>query len=197
MHTNQRELQMDTSSNQLGYARVSTEEQDYTAQVDALRKLGVGGRIFAEKVSGSDKDGRPELQRLLDHVRSGDVVHVTKLDRLARSAKDALWIADHLKDKGAGLVVHDLGGMDITSDVGRMVYTVIAAVAEMERNRIRERQREGIERAKAEGRYKGRPAVLTKQKQARARELLAQGMPKARIAKELGCSRTTLYKALA
>lgn len=188
---------MDTNAHHIGYARVSTEDQDYTGQVEALKKLGVGGRIFAEKVSGADKDGRPELQRMLDHVRPGDVVHVTKLDRLARSAKDALEIADQLRSKQAGLVVHDLGNLDITSDVGRMVYTVLAAVAEMERNRIRERQREGIERAKAEGRYKGRPEALSKQQRAKAREMVAQRIPKARVAKELGISRTTLYKALA
>lgn len=181
----------------IGYARVNSEDKDDAEQVRRLKKLGVGGRIFVEKLSGADKGGTPELQRMLDVVRPGDVVHVTKLDRLTRSAKDALEITDQLRAKRAGLIVHDFGAMDITSDVGRTAYTVLAAVVEMERKRIRERQREGIERAKAEGRYRGRPEALSKQQRARVREMVAQGVPKARIARELGCSRTTLYKALA
>ena len=82
---------------------------------------------------------------MIRFARKGDTVHVTKLDRLARNAKDALDIADQLHAKGAGLIIHDIGGLDINSDVGRLIYTVLAAVAEMERKRIRGRQCEGID----------------------------------------------------
>ena len=189
---------MNTSHVQIGYARVSTEEQDYQAQVDALLELGCErDNIFAEKVSGAEKDGRPKLEEMIRFARKGDVVHAVKLDRLARNAKDALTIADQLQAKGAGLVVHDIGGMDINSDVGRLVYTVLAAVAEMERKRIKERQREGIERAKAEGRHLGRYESLTPKQKQQARALVSEGKPKAQVAKQFGVSRTTLYKVLA
>lgn len=179
----------------IGYARVSTSDQDHAGQVEALEQLGCE-KVFAEKISGKDKDGRSQLRAMLDFARQGDKVHVTKLDRLARNARDALEIADHLHAKGAGLVIHDFGSMDITTDVGRLVYTVLAAVAEMERSRIRERQREGIERAKAEGRQLGRTEALSDDQKQQVRELVAQGVPKARIAHDLGVSRTTVYKAL-
>lgn len=179
----------------IGYARVSTQEQDYAGQVQALRELGCT-EIFAEKVSGQDKDGRPKLQELLRFARKGDTVHVTKLDRLARNAKDAIEIADQLQSKDAGLVIHDIGGMDINSDVGRLVYIVLAAVAEMERKRIRQRQREGIDRAKAEGRRFGRHSALTPKQKADIRTRVAAGQEKKAIAAEYGVSRTTIYAAL-
>jgi len=189
---------MDTSGVHIGYARVSSEEQDYQGQLDALKQLGcTEDHIFAEKISGGDKDGRPKLQEMLRFARKGDTVHVTKLDRLARNAKDALEIADQLQAKGAGLIVHDIGGMDINSDVGRLIYTVLAAVAEMERKRIRERQQEGIARAKAEGKHMGRKEALNDTQKAEIRKLVESGKAKAQVAKQFGISRTTLYKALA
>ena len=179
----------------LGYARVSTDDQDYASQVDALRKLGVD-EIFAEKVSGKDKDGRPKLAEMIRYARKGDVVHVMKLDRLARNVIDALSIADELQAKGAGLVIHDLGGVDINSDTGRMIYTVMAAVAEMERKRIRQRQREGIAHAMAKGVRFGRYPSLSQKQVAEIRKRAAAGEPKRQLAMEYGVSRTTLYKVL-
>ncbi len=188
---------MNTTGLQIGYARVSTKEQDYQGQLEALSQLGCSKEhIFAEKLSGSDKDGRPKLQEMIRFARKGDTVHVNKLDRLARNAKDALEIADQLQTKGAGLIVHDLGDMDINSDVGRLVYTVLAAVAEMERKRIRERQREGIERAKVEGRHLGRNEALDDEQKQEIKKLVADGTPKAQLAKRFQVSRTTIYKAL-
>jgi DNA invertase Pin-like site-specific DNA recombinase len=188
---------MNTTGLQIGYARVSTEEQDYRGQEEALKQLGCSeDQIFAEKVSGADKDGRPELQRMIHYARKGDTVHVTKLDRLARNAKDVLEIADQLQKKGAGLIVHDIGGMDINSDVGRLIYTVLAAVAEMERKRIRERQREGIAQAKADGRHLGRYEALDDEQKQQVRQLVSDGVPKAQLAKQFQVSRTTIYKAL-
>ena len=179
----------------IGYARVSTEDQDYQGQVDALKGLGCT-EIFAEKISGADKDGRPKLQEMLRFARKDDEVHCVKLDRLARNAKDALEIADQLSEKGAGLVVHDIGGMDINSEVGRLVYTILSAVAEMERKRIRTRQREGIERAQAEGRHLGRQESLSDSQKQAIRIAVEKGAAKAQLAKQYGVSRGTIYKAL-
>ena len=179
----------------LGYARVSTEDQDYQSQLDQLEKLGCT-EIFAEKVSGKDKDGRPKLAEMIRFARKGDAVHVMKLDRLARNAKDALDIADQLQAKGAGLVIHDIGGMDINSDVGRLIYTVLAAVAEMERKRIKQRQSEGIALAKAQGRHLGRNPSLNEDQIKEIRKRVADGEAKLRLAKEYNVSRTTIYSVL-
>lgn len=187
---------MNNNGIKIGYARVSTSEQDHQAQVEALEELGCT-EIFSEKVSGADKEGRPQLQAMIRFARKDDTIHVTKLDRLARNAKDALEIADKLNEKGAGLVVHDIGGMDINNDVGRLVYTVIAAVAEMERKRIRERQREGLDRAKAKGKKLGRTESLTADQKADIRNRASAGIPKAQLAKLFNVSRTTVYRALA
>jgi DNA invertase Pin-like site-specific DNA recombinase len=179
----------------LGYARVSTDDQDYQGQVDSLRGLGCT-EIFAEKVSGKDKDGRPKLNEMIRFARKDDVVHVMKLDRLARNVRDALDIADQLQAKGAGLVIHDIGGMDINSDVGRLIYTVLAAVAEMERKRIRQRQAEGIAHAKARGKHLGRSPSLTPAQVKEIRRRVKAGEAKRQLAKEYKVSRTTLYRVL-
>jgi DNA invertase Pin-like site-specific DNA recombinase len=179
----------------LGYARVSTEDQDYQSQLDQLEKIGCT-EVIAEKVSGKDKDGRPELAAMIRFARKGDAVHVMKLDRLARNAKDALDIADQLQAKGAGLVIHDIGGMDINSDVGRLIYTVLAAVAEMERKRIRQRQKEGIAHAKAQGKHLGRKPSLTESQVKEIRKRVNAGEPKLRLAKKFNVSRTTIYAVL-
>ncbi len=189
---------MNTNGVHIGYARVSTEEQDYQVQLDTLCQLGcTEDHIFAEKVSGGDKDGRPKLEEMIRFARKGDTVHATRLGRLARNTKDALNIADQLQAKGVGLIVHDIDSIDINSDVGRLIYTVLAAVAEMERKRIRERQREGIDRAKAEGRHLGRYEALDDEQKQEIKQLVADGIPKAKLAKRFQVSRTTIYKALA
>lgn len=116
-----------------------------------------------------------------------------KVDRLARNTIDALQIADSLAPKEAGLVYHDLGNVDINSDVGRVIYTTISAFAEVERKRILQRCNEGRERSKAEGRLLGFPYETL---HSRIQELAGRGMNKHAISKELGCSRTTVYKVL-
>ena len=131
---------------------------------------------------------------MIDFSRDGDVIHVMKVDRLARNTIDALQISDQLAKKGAGLIFHDLGNIDINSDVGRVIYTTISAFAEMERKRILQRCNEGRERAKAEGRHIGR--FPNKTLHNRIKELASEGMNKNAISKELGCSRTTVYSVL-
>ena len=176
----------------IGYARVSSSDQSLDVQVEQLQQIGCE-KIFRENASGKDAE-RDQLNALIDFSREGDIIHVMKVDRLARNTIDALQIADSLAQKGAGLVFHDLGNVDINSDVGRVIYTTISAFAEMERKRILQRCNEGRERAKAEGRHLGR--FPDKQLHQRIQELAEDGMNKNRISQELGCSRTTVYKVL-
>ncbi|TOG87429.1 resolvase [Vibrio parahaemolyticus] len=176
----------------LGYARVSTDDQNLDVQLSQLEKIGCE-KIFQDKASGKSSE-REALNKLIDFAREGDVVHVTKVDRIARNTIDALQIADQLAKKGAGVVFHDLGDLDINSDVGRVIYTTISAFAEMERKRILQRCNEGRERAKAEGRHIGR--FPDKALHSRIQELAAKGLSKHAISKELNCSRTTVYKVL-
>lgn len=176
----------------IGYARVSSDDQTLNVQIQQLTTLGCE-KIFQETASGKNAD-RIELDKMLDFAREGDSIHVMKVDRIARNTIDALQIADKLAQKGTGLVFHDLGDIDINSDVGRVIYTTISAFAEMERKRILQRCNEGRERAKAEGRHLGRfPNEALHQ---RIQELAEQGMNKNKISRELECSRTTVYKVL-
>ncbi|OCH32032.1 resolvase [Aliivibrio fischeri] len=176
----------------IGYARVSSKEQSLDIQIKQLKELGCE-KIFQENASGKDSE-RTQLNAMIDFSRNGDVIHVMKVDRLARNTIDALQISDQLAKKGAGLIFHDLGNIDINSDVGRVIYTTISAFAEMERKRILQRCNEGRERAKAEGRHIGR--FPNKTLHNRIKELASEGMNKNAISKELGCSRTTVYNVL-
>jgi len=176
----------------IGYARVSARDQSLDIQVEQLREVGCE-KIFQESASGKDSE-RSQLKAMIDFSREGDIIHVMKVDRLARNTIDALNIADTLAKKGAGLVFHDLGDVDINSDIGRVIYTTISAFAEMERKRILQRCNEGRAKAKAEGRHLGRHANLKLHQQ--IRELADKGMNKHAISKELGCSRTTVYSVL-
>lgn len=142
----------------LGYARVSTEYQNLDAQLDALKAAGAQ-RIFSDKVSGSLRK-RPELDRLLDQLREGDVIVVTKYDRLARSLRDLLDIVQVIKSRGAGFrsLAEDI---DTTTPAGRLVFHVFASIAQFERERISERTKEGLEAARKRGRVGGRPPALS------------------------------------
>ncbi len=152
----------------LGYARVSTDEQSLDAQLDALARAGVE-RTFSDKVSGTVRR-RPELDRLLDQLRSGDVVVVAKYDRLARSLADLLGIVDAIRAKGAGFrsLAEDI---DTTTPAGRLVFHVFASIAQFERERISERTREGLEAARRRGRVGGRPPALSPSQKEEARRM--------------------------
>jgi len=143
----------------IGYARVSTDDQNLDAQTDALTEAGAE-RIFADKITGSARK-RPELDQLIDQLRDGDVVVVTKYDRLARSLRDLLDIVEAIGDKGAGFrsLAEDI---DTTTSAGRLIFHVFASIAQFERERISERTREGLEAARKRGRVGGRPPALTK-----------------------------------
>src|ERR1700722_16511743 len=157
----------------VGYARVSTDDQDLTLQRTALKGAGCK-RIYEEKVSGAKRQ-RPELIRMLDHLRAGDVLVVSRLDRLARSTRDLLDIAEQLKQAEAGLRSLHEPWADTTSPAGRMVLTVFAGIAEFERELIHERTGAGRVSAKARGVRFGRPPKLTANQIALARRLIAEG----------------------
>lgn len=178
----------------IGYARVSTDDQDVTNQRAELHAAGCT-RIFAEKITGTHTK-RPELARLLDHLRAGDVVTVTRLDRLARNTRDLLDMAEQLQAKGAGLRSLAEPWADTTSPAGRMVLTVFAGIAEFERSLIIDRTRRGRDAAKARGVQFGRRPTLNPGQVEHARELLAGGRTAGETADLLGVHRATLYRAL-
>lgn len=152
----------------IGYARVSTDDQNLDAQTDALTAAGAE-RIFADKISGSKRE-RPELAAMLDQLRPGDVVVVAKYDRLARSLRDLLDLVEAIKDRGAGFrsLAEDI---DTTTPAGRLVFHVFASIAQFERERIAERTKEGLQAAKARGRIGGRPPALTAAQKAEVRRM--------------------------
>ncbi len=180
------------NSTKIGYCRVSTIEQNMTAQLKLLHKAGCQ-EIFEEKISGSHID-RPELRKLLDYIRKGDTVIVTKLDRLARSTKDLLGLAEEIKKKGADFEVLNIN-LDTKSPTGQLMLTMLAAIAEFERGIMLERQREGIAIARKEGKYKGRkPIEETKLRQVKI--LVNEGMSVSKAVTEVGVARRTYYKAI-
>jgi DNA invertase Pin-like site-specific DNA recombinase len=148
--------------------------------------------VRIEKVSGGSREGRRELASILEFIRPGDVLVVHKLDRLGRNTRDVLNLVHELDEKGACLRVLE-PPIDTCGPMGRMVITVLGMVAEMELGFIRDRQRAGIEAAKAEGLYKGRPVKFDR---ARILELRRQGMGATEIAKAVGCKRGAVYLAL-
>lgn len=151
-----------------GYARVSTTDQKLDGQTDTLTGAGVE-RIFSDKITGTARN-RPELDRLMEQLRPGDVVVVTKYDRLARSLKDLLEIVDGIQAKGAGF--KSLGeDIDTTTPAGRLVFHVFASIAQFERERIVERTREGLEAARKRGRVGGRPPALSPAQAAEVRRM--------------------------
>jgi len=152
----------ETIKMKLGYARISTREQDLGIQEENLKKAGCE-RIFTETASGGRWD-RPELQKLLDHLREGDIVVVHKLDRLTRSLKDLLTILDQLRVKKAGFLSLT-ENLDTTTPAGVLMMQMIGSFAEFERSLIKERTHEGIAKAREQGRFAGRPCKLSPQQQ--------------------------------
>ena len=181
----------------IGYARVSTKDQNLSLQIDALKKEGCQ-LIFKEKVSGA-KAERIELNKMIDQIRHGDIVIIWKLDRLGRSLRDLVELVGTLLDKGAGLKsLND--PIDTTTPQGRLIFNIFASLAEFERDIIRERTRAGLEAARVRGRKGGRPKGLSSeaQKTAMAAEsLYKEGkLTVSEISKKLNISKSTLYSYL-
>jgi DNA invertase Pin-like site-specific DNA recombinase len=177
----------------IGYARVSTEDQNLDGQIDALKAAGVE-RIFADKITGTARS-RPELNRLFDQLRQGDVITVTKYDRLARSLRDLLDIVDAIQARGAGFrsLAEDI---DTTTPAGRLVFHVFASIAQFERERISERTKEGLEAARKRGRVGGRPPALSAAQKAEVRRMRDQELrPLPEIAQLFRVSVKTIRRA--
>lgn len=179
----------------VGYARTSTLDQKASIEAQArdLTKAGCE-RLFSEQVSSVDVVNREQLALALDFIREGDALVVTKLDRLARSVGHLLTIVDTIKAKGADLRILNLG-IDTATATGKLMLTVLGGIAEFEREIMLERQREGIAKAKADGKYRGRKAT------ARAKEedvlrLKAEGVGATEIAKRLGIGRASVYRII-
>ena len=178
----------------LGYARVSTDDQNLDLQRTALIEAGCG-RIYEEKLSGASRN-RPEVARLLDHLRCDDVVVVYRLDRLARSTRDLLDIAELIKEAEAGLRSLCEPWADTTSPAGRMVLTVFAGIAEFERALLQQRTGAGRAAARAQGVRFGRRPKLTAEQVVVARRLIDEGTAVREMARILKVHVATLYRAL-
>ena len=180
-----------------GYARTSTADQTagLDAQLEALKAAGCE-RIFKEHASGAKQ--RDQLDEALRFLRDGDTLVVTKMDRLARDLRSLLDIVKDLEDRGIGLRILDFAGEAINtrSATGKLQLAMFAAFAEFERTMMLERQRAGIEKAKAEGKYTGRAPKAMNQKDS-IKALAAEGLTRAAIASRLGVSERSVYRALA
>ena len=175
----------------VGYARSSTIDQEagYQAQIKALKECE---KVFSEKVSSVAK--REQLEAALEYVREGDVFIVTKLDRLARSVADLVNIGARLEAKGVGLKVLDQA-IDTSTPSGRLMFNMLGSIAQFERELMLERQREGIAKAKAEGKYKGRKPTA-RAKGSEVKRLRLEGIGASAIARRLNISRASVYRVL-
>lgn len=179
----------------IGYVRVSSADQNIGRQLTEIDL----DQVFEDKASGKNRD-RPELARCINHLRAGDTLHVHSIDRLARDLKDLQGIVDDLTQKGVTVNFHKeklIFEASSSNPMQTLMFQMLGAFAEFERTLIRERQREGIQMAKANGKKLGAPAKLTPAQTAELRERVNQGGDKSQIAKQFGISRPTLYKIIA
>jgi len=174
----------------VAYCRASSVGQSVDIQEEQLKAAGCT-EVFSEKRSGTSRDGREQLEAALRFVRRGDVLMVTRLDRLARSITDLSQIIDRLTAKGVGFKCLSQSAVDTTTPEGRLMLQVLGAMAEFETAIRKERQREGIDKAKAEGRYRGRPKSIDP---AEVRRLLASGMGPTAVSKQLGIGRASVHR---
>lgn len=183
---------MNTYQAKIGYARTSTVDQNLDAQIAALSAAGCG-MVRTEQKSGANLEGRPELRNILDFIHSGETLVVTRIDRLARSLSDLQVIVTTLKSKGAHLAATEQP-VDTSNATGKAFFDMLGVFAEFETNLRRERQAEGIVAAKQRGVYRGRPSKIDV---ATIQVKLSEGMSPTEIARDMGISRGTVYKAKA
>lgn len=176
----------------IGYARTSTIDQNLDAQVEALTAAGCG-MVRQEQRSGVTLEGRSELKTILDFIHPGETLVVTRIDRLARSMRDLQIIVTRLKEKGAHLAATEQP-VDTSTAAGKAFFDMLGVFAEFETNLRQERQAEGIKAAKRRGVYRGRPAKID---MIAVQARLAAGHSPTRIARDMGISRGTVYKAKA
>lgn len=184
---------MTAPTHRFGYARVSTFDQSTDLQIERLEAANCD-KIYSEQVSATSRQGREQLDRVLEVMRKGDTLVVTKLDRLARNTLDLLEIVQTLESLGVYLEVLDQS-VETKTPAGRAFLTMLGVFAEFETALRKERQLEGIEKAKAKGVYKGK-APLSEAKKKKVIELHNQGLKPAEIVKETGVGRTSVFKIL-
>ncbi|TQV87364.1 recombinase family protein [Aliikangiella coralliicola] len=185
----------DRTINQIfAYARVSTAEQNLDSQLKELRTVCSEQNIVTEKASGTNTTGRPNFNNLIDNtLRSGDLLYVQRLDRLARSTSDLLKIVGKLEKKGVDLIIMDNPDLDTTTSTGKMMFTILGAVAQFETDLRKERQLAGIEIAKAKGVYKGRKP-LSEEKIIAVNELVESGKSVTQACKKVGIGKASYYR---
>ncbi|WP_127754301.1 recombinase family protein [Devosia sp. 1566] len=176
----------------IGYARVSSNDQDLDIQLAKLKAEGCE-IVRSEKVSGGSREGRAELETVIEFLRPGDELVVARLDRLGRDTRDVLNLIHECEQRKAFVTVLD-PHVSTRGEVGHIVLTVLGMVAQMERRFIKERQREGIQQAKAQGRYTGGKRRPDREKVIQFR---TEGLGASAIAKRLGCSRMQVYRIIA
>jgi DNA invertase Pin-like site-specific DNA recombinase len=178
-----------------GYARVSSKTQDHQAQVEALKAAGCE-RIIADKATGKSITARPQFERMMQRLQPGDTVVVTKLDRLARSSKDLHNILDELAQKGAAFVSLGEEWCNTETSVGRLLITIMSGIATFERELIRSRCQDGIDRAKALGTMFGRKPKLDTGQRRKIAERYAKGETMAELARDYDVSEPTIWRVL-
>lgn len=176
-----------------GYARVSTEQQSLDRQLDMLEKYGVD-KIYNEKMTGT-KRNRPELEKLMERLTEGDTVVVESLSRLGRSTKDLIWLMETFNSKGVNLVSLK-ESIDTTSSTGKLLFTLMSALAQFERDVIADRTREGLASARARGRKGGRPAADSEMIRQAVKLYNSRDYSVKEITELTGVRRSTLYKHL-
>ena len=179
----------------IGYARVSTQDQKYSLE-DQVAELKAAGceRVYQEEVSSVDSQ-RLELENALDYIREGGILVVKKLDRLARSVADTVDIQKRLEAKNAGLSILDMK-VDTSTPSGRLQFNLFASIAQFEREVMLERQKVGIAKAKADGKYKGRKPTTTEAKNKILEKARTTNLTRQQIADEVGCGIATVYRIL-
>ena len=176
-----------------GYARVSTEQQNLDRQLDMLQKYGVD-HIYNEKMTGT-KRNRPELEKLLERLTEGDTVVVESLSRLGRSTKDLIWLMETFNAKGVNLISLK-ESIDTTTSTGKLLFTLMSAIAQFERDVIADRTREGLNSARARGRKGGRPRTDTDKVRKAIKLYNTQQYSLAEIEDMTGVKRSTLYRGI-